>query len=209
MVEGQTEYEFVRRILAPYLALSGLYMTPTLTKTDRAKGFKGGVVSYGKVKNDIQFLLRDTNAAVVTTMIDFYHLPTSFPGYKTLPKGTCYQRVAHLETAIQKDINHRRFLPYFALHEFEALLFTSPELIANTLSKPEKVADLQKIRAEYTTPEEINEKDAPSKHLMTLLPGYRKQADGLAIASEIGIERIRQACSHFNDWLQHLENIGN
>jgi hypothetical protein len=78
------------------------------------------------VKRDLQRLLADTGAERITTMLDYYGLPDDFPGLANRPSGNCYQRVEHVERAFQGDIAHPRFLPYLALHEFEALLFTDP-----------------------------------------------------------------------------------
>lgn len=50
-VEGQTEETFVRDTLAPYFIRHGLYLNPILAQTSR--GYKGGIVSYGKVKNQV------------------------------------------------------------------------------------------------------------------------------------------------------------
>lgn len=92
LAEGQTEETFIRDVLAPYLATKGVYPFATLVKTKRVKDgpdFKGGITSYRQVKNDITLLLRDTNAVAVTTMIDFYGLPSGFPrGAQPRPPAT-------------------------------------------------------------------------------------------------------------------------
>ncbi len=99
LVEGQTEEAFVTQLLAPHLASRNVYPVPKLVITKRVKGgpdFKGGVFSYIKVKNDIKLLLKDTSASVVTTLLDFYGLPSDFPGRPTmraLLSNTCCQVV--------------------------------------------------------------------------------------------------------------------
>ena len=133
LVEGLSEETFVTEVLQPHLQKLEVEPNPVLVTTKRTKGgptFKGGVSSYQKIRNDLQLLLRDTSAKLVTTMLDFYRLPPDFPGRKTLPRGSCYKRVDYLETKFQADIDHRRFLPYLQLHEFEAMVFASPEHIA-------------------------------------------------------------------------------
>ncbi len=129
LVEGQTEETFVREVLAPHLLARNVALTPTILATRRVKSgghFKGGATSYAKVQGDLHRLLKDTGAERITTMLDYYGLPDDFPGLTDRPTGTCYQRVEHVERAFQADIAHPRFLPYLALHEFEALLFTDP-----------------------------------------------------------------------------------
>ena len=76
-VEGQTEETFVRDVLAPAFAYKEIYFTPILAQTSR--GHKGGIVSYGKVKHQIERLCKEDQQAWVTTMIDYYGLPTDFP----------------------------------------------------------------------------------------------------------------------------------
>ena len=212
LVEGQAEETFVREVLAPYLSKDGVYPIAKLATTKRVKSgpdFKGGIVSYGKFKNDIVRLLGDTSAAIVTTMIDFYGLPADFPGRRTLPTGSCYDQVAYLEREIGNDIGHPRLLPYLALHEFEAMLFVAPEKIAQAFPGTNKGGELTAIREQFHSPEEIDDDPhaAPSKRLEAIFPGYEKPLHGPLVVLEIGIEQIRRECSHFNDWLARLERL--
>ncbi|GAB7209758.1 hypothetical protein OS31_12640 [Dickeya oryzae] len=64
-VEGQTEETFVRDVLAPAFAYKQIYFTPILAQTSR--GHKGGIVSYGKVKHQIERLCKQDPQAWVTT----------------------------------------------------------------------------------------------------------------------------------------------
>lgn len=213
LVEGQAEATFVREVLAPHLSNLGVYPVAKLATTKRVKSgsdFKGGVRTYGKVKNDLLRLLPDSNAALVTTMLDFYGLPQDFPGRKKMPGGSCYERVVHLESEFQKDIRHRKFLPYLELHEFEAMMFVSPGEIAKLFPKQDVKEELLTIKSEFQSPEEINDNPntAPSKRLVSLLPQYQKPLHGPLVILEIGLERIRGECPHFNEWLEKLEALG-
>lgn len=209
LVEGQTEEMFIKYTLSKYLNPKGIFMIPTLATTKGVKTgkvFKGGIVSYGKVKFDLQQLLKDTSAVLVSTMIDFYGLPTDFPGYNTLPAGTCFQRVGYIEKAFKQDINEARFLPYFSLHEFEALLFSRPDRIVEAFpDQKSALFTLNKILQTFKSPEEINQKEPPSKRLQQIFPDYEKLWHGYFIADEIGIDEMRQVCRHFDGWLNFLE----
>jgi len=212
LVEGQAEETFVREVLTPYLSKGGVYPIAKLATTKRVKSgpdFKGGIVSYGRFRNDIVRLLGDTSAAIVTTMIDFYGLPADFPGRRTLPTGSCYDQVAYLEREIGNDIGHPRLLPYLALHEFEAMLFVAPEKIVQAFPGTSKSGELAAIRKQFNSPEEIDDDPhtAPSKRLEAIFPGYEKPLHGPLVVLEIGIEQIRRECSHFNDWLTRLERL--
>ncbi len=79
VVEGQTEEEFVKDLIAPYLQEYGLYVWPTIIRT--SAGHKGGFVNYEHLKNDIQRLLKSQGKdIIVTTFIDFFRCP-NLPNY--------------------------------------------------------------------------------------------------------------------------------
>jgi uncharacterized protein DUF4276 len=216
LVEGQTEETFVKRVLSPYLALRGVYLHATLVATRREKGIptgRGGILAYGKVKTDITLHLRNPRLTMLTTMIDYYALPLSFPGQTSMPALTsCYDRVAYLEKKLGEDVGDPRFLPHLVLHEFEALLFVSPKQIADELPRtsPGMERRLSQVREEVASPEEINNRPqyAPSKRLKEISGDtYRKTLHGPIIAEKIGVDRIRSECAHFNAWLEQLESV--
>ena len=209
-VEGQTEEAFVKTVLAPHLAPRGLHVIPTLAKTKITKAgpdFKGGITSYAQVKRDLLRLLGDSSADVVTTMIDYYGLPGGFPGLDTLLSGTCFEKVAHIEEELRRDIGDRRFVPYLQVHEFEAAAFVGPEETARTLLG--SASDLEYIRSQFDSPEEIDDgpETAPSKRLLSLFPAYQKPLHGPLITGRIGLERIRAECRHFDAWVTMLEGV--
>lgn len=213
-VEGQTEETFVKDNLRDYLSKYHVYPIPVIVDTKKVKRgnkFKGGVISYGHAKVDILNLLKDTNAVAVTTLYDFYHLPSDFPGYNSLSAGTCYQRVSYLETALRADISDVRFHPYLQLHEFEAFLFVDPEKTAEILGLNDDVEkQLKKIRNAFASPEEIDEgpDSAPSKRINKLYPNYNKPFHGTLAAAYLGMDAIKRECTHFREWMGWLESLG-
>ena len=69
LVEGQTEEVFVKNVLSPYFWDKHIFCIPKIAITKLVKSgphFKGGIVSYEKVRNDINRLLRDSSAAMVS-----------------------------------------------------------------------------------------------------------------------------------------------
>lgn len=203
-VEGQTEETFVRDLLAPYFSNQELYLTPILAQT--SPGHKGGVVSYGKVKHQLLRLCKQDSTAYVTTLIDYYGLPTDFPGYAVSPNLIAQQRVNLLEQAFGTDVNQTQFIPNLLLHEFEALLFCAPQKFADWLDDKAPIDALEAIKLEFCTPEHINNspQTAPSKRIMALIPEYRKTLHGPMIAADIGLDAIRDQCPHFNNWIERL-----
>ncbi len=135
-VEGQTEERFVKSLLIPYLETREIYCQPIVATTKLVYSqplFKGGAPKYHKAKKEICMLLGDTSAVAVTTMLDYYGLDVSFPG-RGSPKGSnCYDRVRFVEEAIRNDLGSTKFTPFLTLHEFEGLLFSSPQAMAATL----------------------------------------------------------------------------
>ena len=202
-VEGQTEETFVRDLLVPYFSRLGIYLTPILAQT--SPGHKGGIVSYGKVKHQLTRLCRQDQGAYVTTMMDYYGLPNDFPGLAGRV-ADAHEQVMRLELALQQDIDAPNFIPNLMLHEFEALLFSAPEKIAEWLDDHALLAPMAAIRAAFATPEHINNspQTAPSKRILALVPHYKKTVDGPLIAEDIGLDAIRTQCPHFNNWIERL-----
>lgn len=211
LVEGQTEETFVRDVLERHLRSFSVSIIPKLLVTKRTKSglqFKGGVVSYEQVKSDLRRLLADSSATIVTTMLDYYALPDDFPGYGTRPGGSDpYVKVQHLEKCFADDVNNPRFLPYLALHEYEALVFTDPTCCDWIFEDATVISRLKAIRAAYTTPEHINDgpATAPSKRIIKEFPTYEKPLHGPLATSAIGLDALRAACLHFSRWLEAME----
>jgi hypothetical protein len=211
LVEGQTEERFVKDLLAPAMRPLGLAMIPTVLKTKKVLSgpdFKGGVTSYAKMRSNLLPLLWN-RGALVTTVIDYYGLPDDAPGMKTRPSGvTATERVRHVENAIFQDLGAPvHFVPFLALHEFEAWLFCDLAKTAAVIPAREKALELQSTVAGLE-PEEINEgaTTAPSKRLLRVFPSFRKALHGPAAAKRIGLEAIRSKCPHFDQWVKRLEH---
>ena len=212
LVEGQTEERFVKDVLQPAYSGRGIYFFPTLLVTKRVKNgpnFKGGITNFAKFKNDVNRLLNSAGDALVTTMLDYYALPKDFPGMSTRPVSTAMERVRHVEDEIAVDFGRPlNFVPFLALHEFEAWLFSSPIELPKVMTERTKESAFTSIIREFSSPEEINEKpeSAPSKRIKALFPAYRKTLHGPLTAQRIGLEHIRASCRHFDDWLMKLEH---
>ncbi len=103
----------------------------------------------------------------------------------------------------------RRFIPYVQMYEFEALLFSDPEKMAQGIDKPELGDTFAKIAQDFATPEEINnsQQTAPSKRIENLVTGYEKPIMGALAALEIGLDTMRSKCCLFNDWLAQIEGL--
>jgi hypothetical protein len=211
LVEGQTEEQFVKNVLRPYLwSRTSLWMIPIILITKFVKSganFKGGVCSYAQAHRDVHNLLRDANAAIVTTLLDYYGLPADFPGMLTRPIGTARQRVVHVQGAFGAALDDPRFVPFFLLHEFEALLFCDLGDDRAWLYQGGDIEQLRAVRQGVASPEDINDgrDTAPSRRVLAAFPRYQKTLHGPLATMDIGIDKIRAQCPHFHEWLSRLE----
>jgi len=220
LVEGPTEVTFVDKVLTPHLP--GLLLQPirVTTRAEGARPMKGGSVTYDSFKRQIHLLLRDPRAVMVTTMLDYQGLNSHFPGRSGRSEPTAKQRAEAVESAMKEDLTHDRYVPFVVMHEFEALLFSKPEVIAEVVRRPSMVKPLTEIRRsknEYeSTPEEINDSAATSpsarieKICFDLFESknvFQKTAHGPLIAERIGLPTIREHCPHFDGWLKKLEEL--
>jgi hypothetical protein len=96
------------------------------------------------------------------------------------------------------------------LHEFEAILFTGPDVVQQYFATVRCGAELQAVRAAFQSPEEIDEgrDSCPSRRVQAIIPEYAKRAHGPILAAQIGLANIRQHCPHFDRWLCTLEALG-
>lgn len=213
LVEGQTEERFVKDVLSPELESKGLCLIPTILTTKIVKSgpnFKGGVTSYAKLEADLRKLLRDPSA-LVTTLIDYYGLPEDTPGMANRPNASARERVLHVENSIKEGLGSpSNFMPFLALHEFEALLFSDHEVTASVIPAREKAPELLAASGGLD-PEDINEHPdtAPSKRLISVFPSFKKTLHGPTAAKRIGLGAIRARCPHFDHWISRLEEFAN
>lgn len=219
-VEGQTEQEYVSRVLIPHLAGFGVYaMNPVLAASGRRHGktARGGGERYQPMRRDLGFLLKQEAARDVrfTTMFDLYALYDGFPGWAEAEKlrHLPYQRVQVLEKAFGLDVADHRFIPHITLHEFETILLCEPEYLASAYENAgQGIASLRAAVTEATCPELVDDgaTSAPSKRIIAQFPRYahQKTTVGVDIAACVGIERTRRLCPHFHSWLQVLEALG-
>jgi hypothetical protein len=208
LVEGQTEEGFIKQLVAPHLLTYNVALIPRIVMTKLVVGgsnYKGGG-DFGKIVGDVKRLLGDSNAVAVTTFFDFYGFPRNIPSALESDFGNIEQ----LELKISEAVAHERFRPYLQRHEFEALLFANPEIVARIGLAPEKAQTLALQRALFDSVEDINNdpSTAPSKRLKAVFPFYRKPIQGPAAASEIGIAAMRSVAPRFSAWLSWLELLG-
>ncbi|MCK4547834.1 MAG: DUF4276 family protein [Candidatus Eisenbacteria sp.] len=214
-VEGATEEKFIKEIIAPELGAREVFIRAT---TPGRKRSQGGMQPWARIRRELlRYLKEDTNR-FVTTMFDYYGMPTDWPGRGSARRQAHDQKAATVEDAILKDISgamgdafdERRFIPYVQMHEFEALLFSDPAILGRVVSEEGIADNLQSIADEFPSPEEIDDgpNTAPSKRILATCKQYQKVLHGNIAAQRIGLARMRQKCRHFAEWLTRLESLG-
>jgi hypothetical protein len=219
-VEGQTEQEYVGRVLKPHLAgFNVQVMGAVLAASGRRHGHvsRGGGRRYQPMRNDLGRLLRQDGRADArfTSMFDLYALYDGFPGWddaeklRHLPRD----RVLTLERAFAADVGDHRFIPHIQLYEFETILLCEPSHFALVYEDSRAgIAALQAAVAAARSPELVNdgETTAPSKRILSQFPQYsgQKTTVGAELAHCVGIDTTRSLCPHFDRWLKTLESLG-
>ena len=204
-VEGQTEEEFVKFVLADHLL--GASVAPKPIRIGRARSRSGGGnVSVERLSSEMVALYYKYDA--VTSLVDFY-------GFRGKEARTVEELEELLAGEIQNKVSgpwdERKVIPYVQKHEFEGLLFSQVSAFSVLPEATDRlIGELTKVRAGFPDPEEINDNadSAPSKRINRLLPGYQKVVAGPLIARETGLDKIRAECPRFDAWLSRLESLG-
>lgn len=204
-VEGATEREFVKGVLAEHLRVSGIEATPILL--GRARGSHGGGnVSTERLASEMSHLYWKFDA--VTSLVDLYGFRDDLSGD---PEALQERLFTEIENRIGHEVNRAKVLPYVQRYEFEALLFSNAGVFADLPGvSGESVRSLQQMRLQYHTPEDINDdsETAPSKRILRAIPRYRKVVNGPPLTAKIGLTVIRAECPRFGAWLTRLESLG-
>ncbi len=212
--EGPTEVRFVKNVLAPNLGNRQLFLHPITIGSMRTKG---GNVTFDRLYMNVRRQLYDNRRSYCSTLVDFYGLDSEFPGLdvaatklgiRAKAEAVVEAMVAALSQTIESE-PLLRFIPYVQMHEFEALLFSDPEALAEAIGRPELRNALATVRGNFETPEHIDDSQvsAPSKRILKLSPGYEKPLMGGIAAKAIGLDRIRAECPLFDAWLAKLESL--
>jgi len=214
IVEGKTEQVFIEKVLAPYLGHKNIGIRATQVSKP---GQKGGDVRFSRAKRDLGGHLKQRSDTYVTTFVDYYGIK-EWPGLDSIPSLASPETIAEtINVATKEQIGslfteqqaERRFIPFIAVHEFEALLFSDAEILAQQLG-----IDASRISTVITacgSPEAINNnpQTAPSKRLddWCINGKFLKTTTGISVAEKIGIEKMRNECPLFDGWLAEFENI--
>ncbi|MCG8388858.1 MAG: DUF4276 family protein [Cytophagales bacterium] len=223
IAEGQTEEEFVRKVLTPHLAGFGVYVVCQRvhtggTKTHPIKGGLGRVPKYRPISRALErWVEADRNREDVyySTMLDLYAFPKDSESPYTEEIRSVqdeYVKIERLEAAMSEKHQNPRFIPYVQLHEFETLMLADLDRLK--IMYPDRKTYIDRLKREIgdANIELINggQNTAPSKRIIVATPDYedQKSSVGPIVVEDIGIHTIKEKCRHFDEWVTRLEELG-
>ncbi len=153
--------------------------------------------------------------AYVTTMVDYYGIK-EWCGREQIKDNFSPTEIAQiLNSCAKKEVIdnihvhkvEQRYIPFITMHEFEALLFSDSDILSAELGCDQSL--ITSIVNKFQSPEEINnnKETAPSKRLEQICGRFAKTSTGINIAEKIGIDKMRQRCPLFNEWITTLEAL--
>jgi hypothetical protein len=203
VVEGKTERNFVKQLLAPHLIVHGV---STEARVIGRTGHQGGNVTVDRIANDVRRLWHNFDA--VSTLVDFY----GFRQRRTGDVEALQQCIdENCRSAIEGSPRIDRLIVYVQQHEFEALLFSDVGAFRRLpVATEEAITQLELVKSAFPTPEDINDsrQTAPSKRIAKAFPAYSKSEFGPLVAAEIGLDAMRSECPRFGRWVSRLEALG-
>jgi len=207
LVEGNSEVVFINQFIIPYLYSLGfenvMHAQPIITNRKQHK--KGGMVNYDHLKNDLNRVIAQGNV-IITTLIDFFKLPPSFPNYTTDSQG-----ISDIEQGVVDDFaDFPDLIPYIQKYEFEALMFSKIDGFEIVMDDDKQLREIQDIMNKFPNPEDINNspQTAPSKRLERIFAigqeRYEKVVHSELIFEMLDIQSILDKCPRFKMWIEKI-----
>ncbi len=207
VVEGQTEEQFLKIVLAPIALTRACHVQPIVVRNKRTKtaGHKGGGGSWQHYRDHVRALATQPQWDRIGVMFDLYACPSDTPGYDASLNAP--QRHAAVAKATQQDLERLapRVLSGPVLHELETLVIAAiatgaTEATADVVEKAHRaIAAAGGVELINGSPQ-----GAPSKRLAAWWPGYEKVLYGAVLLSEPPWEAIADQCPTFESWWENL-----
>jgi hypothetical protein len=220
LCEGEAEIRFVSDVLAPHLAAYEVFAHPMGLGSGVRPGYS---FEWEGAVWEIIAKLREPWQPWVTTLVDYYALPPTWPGRSDSASKSPDERGPWIESKLAEDVaarlgdrgNESKFIPYVHMHELESLLFSNPATAALSLGHPELEPWMQGVVEECGGAERINDRfeTKPSRRLALRYkedgwPKFKKVLHGIPALCAISLESMRDKCPHFGAWLSRLEDLG-
>lgn len=214
--EGPSDELFLKRVVAPVLQQSQIYLKPQTLNTSRDSA--GGAINFDRLCHNVRNTLRQSGSRYLTTFFDLYALDTSIPGFTERhrfnePQAKARHIEAQMHAALVEKLDFRsdRLIPYIQPYELEGLFFSNTDALSQAVPGWTAAAEpLRRVRQSFATPEHINDgfDTKPSARLAELLtPNYRKTTHAPRIGQHIGLNAITTECLHFGQWVIRLQSL--
>jgi hypothetical protein len=209
VVEGQTEEQFVKRILDPWAYKYDTYLQPIIVKTSQVKNqpARRGGGRWKHYEPLIRRVLSSSHLSLVTTLIDFYGYPPDAPGAQCPSPHQPRECASLRETEMARAINDQRFLPNVALHEFETWVIAAAVATGSFLGNTDIATKLQRAVAEAGGEAELVDDapaTSPSHRIYDVKPDFLKTTEGIAAIESAGLQAVAAACPKLRVWLDRL-----
>ncbi len=190
-VEGKTEKtaiaEFLKRWLDTRLS------KPVGIKPVKFEGWAELVKDLPKKAG---LYLQKNDVIAVISIMDLYG-PTIYTSKKTKARDRYKWGKQHLESKVNKD----RYFHFFAVHEFEAWLFSDPAIFPAEIKKT--ISSLNKA------PEDIDDDTPPAKRLNKLYQNttgrnYKKITHGKDLFKKLDPNIAYEKCPYFKELLDKM-----
>jgi hypothetical protein len=213
VVEGETEEDFIGKVLAPYYQSRHFIKAAKVPnkRNSHKRNDKGGLISYRSCVDVCnRFLRTASNADKIILLLDYYGLNHTFIDSEVSSIVNVYDKINHIQRKLENDIDDKRFKFHLQLHEYEALLFSDVDILGAYFEGQNQDQLYSIIQQFDNQPEKINNhiKTAPSKRIKQLFgKSFSKNIAGVTIAQQIGIPRIREKCPHFNSLCNLIDQL--
>ena len=194
-VEGDTEKDVLPHLLKRCLE-------PELKKNIGIQpvNFHGWANLWREAPKKAEFYLQGAGASTdiiaVISILDLYG-PDIYPPHVIGAK----EQDAWAKAKLEKEVGHKRFRHYFAVHELEAWLFSQPHSFPK-----EAIKDVEALSAK---PEEVNFNAPPKRRLdgiyeHRLKRGYQPRVDGAKLFRTLVPTEARSKCPCFSAMIDEL-----
>ncbi len=211
IVEGVTEELFYKNVFSSYF--EEIHFTVTkmpLKRTQSKADDKGGNVSFKSFSDIIKGFIRSaSHCQKIIFIYDYYKLNKTFTDHFNGSEITVAQKIDSIRSRMITEIDNPKFFVFLQIHEFEAYLFSNPEIVGEHFADNKKGKELFKMLEDVNhNPELINDnkETSPSNRILKLFPKYGKTTDGVTIARKIGIEKIKEMCPYFREFSTYIKN---
>jgi hypothetical protein len=194
-VEGETEKRVVPELLRRWLGAQDLNQNVGVHPV----AFRGNAdyVREAPKKASVRLDGRDGKEIIaILGLLDALRLPEGY-GQGHSVSEQCNFAKSRIEGQVEKEVGTGRFHQFFAVHEIEAWLLSSPSVF------PKAVAERLGSQRLQNNPESVNSDKPPAERISdayraALRRGYKKTTDGPELFKKLDPATVSAKCPHLD-----------